>query len=195
MLSPNLWVPAVEQSMLIREFTEHVLDQAIRDCAGWPVATSVAVNLSARSLLDGELTATVSQLLRRYGLPPQRLILEITETVMMSSLDTVERIRAHAVVIVAQDTTEIELVRRQERVGGPLNDDSRYGLYVHPLLAMTAERVPLGVVAKVAPAVLFTSSACQVIEPLPPDTEAVKVAVELGQRMPGPEKPAHCGGG
>ena len=45
----------VEQSMLIREFTEHVLDQAIRDCAGWPVATSVAVNLSARSLLDGEL--------------------------------------------------------------------------------------------------------------------------------------------
>lgn len=59
---------------------------------------------------------------------------------------TVERIRAHKVVIVAQDTTEIELVRKQERVGGPLNDDSRWGLYVHPLLAMTPERVPLGVV-------------------------------------------------
>ena len=59
---------------------------------------------------------------------------------------TVERIRAHEVVIVAQDTTEIELVRKQERVGGPLNDESRWGLYVHPLLAMTPERVPLGVV-------------------------------------------------
>jgi hypothetical protein len=59
---------------------------------------------------------------------------------------TVERIRAHAVVIVAQDTTEIELLRKQERVGGPLNDESRWGLYVHPLLAMTPERVPLGVV-------------------------------------------------
>jgi hypothetical protein len=59
---------------------------------------------------------------------------------------TVERIRTHELVIVAQDTTEIELVRKQERVGGPLNDESRYGLYVHPLLAMTPQRVPLGVV-------------------------------------------------
>jgi hypothetical protein len=59
---------------------------------------------------------------------------------------TVERIRAHEVVIVAQDTTEVELDRAEERVGGPLNDDSRWGLYVHPLLAMTPERVPLGIV-------------------------------------------------
>src|SRR5271156_656549 len=59
---------------------------------------------------------------------------------------TVERIRAHEVVIVAQDSTEIELIRKQERVGGPLNDESRWGLYAHPLLAMTPERVPLGVV-------------------------------------------------
>src|SRR5580700_5347344 len=59
---------------------------------------------------------------------------------------TVARIHAHDVVIVAQDTTEIELTRKQERVGGPLTDESRWGLYVHPLLAMTPERVPLGVV-------------------------------------------------
>jgi hypothetical protein len=60
---------------------------------------------------------------------------------------TVERIRAQSVVITAQDTTEIELIRKQEKVGGPLNDESRYGLYLHPLLAMTPLRVPLGVVA------------------------------------------------
>lgn len=59
---------------------------------------------------------------------------------------TRERIRAHPVVIVAQDTTEFELDRKQEQVGGPLNDESRWGLYVHPLLAMTPERVPLGIV-------------------------------------------------
>jgi hypothetical protein len=59
---------------------------------------------------------------------------------------TVERIRAQKVAIVAQDTTEIELTRKQQRVGGPLNDESRWGLYSHPLLAMTPERVPLGVV-------------------------------------------------
>src|SRR5258707_5267338 len=42
---------------------------------------------------------------------------------------TVERIRAHEVVLVAQDTSEIELTRQQERVGGPLNDESRWGLF------------------------------------------------------------------
>jgi hypothetical protein len=59
---------------------------------------------------------------------------------------TVTRIRAQEVVIVAQDTSEIRLDRPQEKVGGPLNDDSCWGLYLHPLLAMTPERVPLGVV-------------------------------------------------
>ena len=42
---------------------------------------------------------------------------------------TVERIRAHEVVIVAQDTTELEIDRPQERVGGPLNEESRWGLF------------------------------------------------------------------
>jgi hypothetical protein len=59
---------------------------------------------------------------------------------------TVARVRAEKVVITAQDTTEIELERPEERVGGPLNDESRWGLYLHPLLALTPQRVPLGVV-------------------------------------------------
>jgi hypothetical protein len=59
---------------------------------------------------------------------------------------TVERIKAQELVIVAQDTTEIELTRLQIKVGGPLSDVRHWGLYLHPLLAMTPERVPLGVV-------------------------------------------------
>jgi hypothetical protein len=59
---------------------------------------------------------------------------------------TLERIRAEAVVIAAQDTTEVDLTRKQEKVGGPLNDGARWGLYVHPVLVMTPQRVPLGVV-------------------------------------------------
>jgi len=59
---------------------------------------------------------------------------------------TVERIRASKVVIVAQDTTEVELTRPQEKVGGPLSDEWHWGIYVHPLLALTPERVPLGLV-------------------------------------------------
>jgi hypothetical protein len=59
---------------------------------------------------------------------------------------TLERIRAERVVIVAQDTTEVDLTRKQEKVGGPLDAGSRWGLFVHPILVMTPERVPLGVV-------------------------------------------------
>lgn len=59
---------------------------------------------------------------------------------------TLQRIGHQEVVIIAQDTTEIELTRKEETVGGPLNDESRWGLFDHVQLAMTPERVPLGVV-------------------------------------------------
>jgi hypothetical protein len=58
---------------------------------------------------------------------------------------TLQRVRAEKVVIVAQDTTELDLTRKSEKVGGPLNDTNRWGLFVHPLLVVTPQRVPLGV--------------------------------------------------
>jgi hypothetical protein len=60
---------------------------------------------------------------------------------------TLDRVRAHPVVLVVQDTTEIDLTRAEERVGGPLSDDGRCGLFAHPVLALTPDRVPLGVLA------------------------------------------------
>jgi hypothetical protein len=59
---------------------------------------------------------------------------------------TRERCRQHAVVLAIQDTTEVDLTRPKEKVGGPLNKDSRWGLFTHPTLAVTPKRVPLGVV-------------------------------------------------
>lgn len=58
---------------------------------------------------------------------------------------TVGRCRDHPVVLVAQDTSELELTRPQERVGGPLRDEQHWGIHLHPCLAMTPERIPLGV--------------------------------------------------
>jgi EAL domain-containing protein (putative c-di-GMP-specific phosphodiesterase class I) len=55
---------------------------------------SVAVNLSARNLLDRELPADVARVLQRHGCAPERLVLEITETTMMSELDVVEDVLA-----------------------------------------------------------------------------------------------------
>lgn len=61
---------------------------------------------------------------------------------------TLQRLRAYPVVLVAQDTSEADLTRPRERVAGagPLNDANRTGLQFHPLLALTPERLPLGLV-------------------------------------------------
>jgi Transposase Tn5 dimerisation domain/Transposase DNA-binding len=62
---------------------------------------------------------------------------------------TLERIRAQKVVLIPQDTTEIDVTRPHEiMVGsGPLNDESRVGFFDHPLMAYTPVGVPLGLVA------------------------------------------------
>jgi Transposase Tn5 dimerisation domain/Transposase DNA-binding len=61
---------------------------------------------------------------------------------------TMIRIRQEPVVLIPQDTTELDLTRPHEYMAGagPLNDASRVGFFDHVLLAETPEGVPLGVV-------------------------------------------------
>lgn len=60
---------------------------------------------------------------------------------------TRERIRQQPVVLLAQDTTELELTRPEERVGGPLSDEDHWGVHTHVVLAVTPERLALGLVS------------------------------------------------
>jgi hypothetical protein len=62
---------------------------------------------------------------------------------------TVRRIAAQPVVLLVQDTTELNFTRPRERVqgAGPLNWPERVGFFQHLQLAVTPERLPLGVVA------------------------------------------------
>jgi hypothetical protein len=61
---------------------------------------------------------------------------------------TLDRIAEHKVVLLAQDTTEIDITRPEEKMdgAGPLNDESRIGFFNHAMLAITPENIPLGVV-------------------------------------------------
>jgi hypothetical protein len=59
---------------------------------------------------------------------------------------TLERIRQHPVVLIPQDTTEFNLTRPREKVGGPLGDEEHWGLHGHVALAVTPQRLALGVV-------------------------------------------------
>ncbi|SNS75686.1 diguanylate cyclase (GGDEF) domain-containing protein [Geodermatophilus pulveris] len=88
-VSPEEFIPLAEQTGLIRPLTTLVLDTALAACAGWRRQghhLGVAVNLSTRSLTDTELPAQVGEALRRAGLPPAALTLEITETAVMADL-------------------------------------------------------------------------------------------------------------
>jgi diguanylate cyclase (GGDEF)-like protein len=90
LLPPAQFVPIAEQSGLIGPLSRHVLDRSIAQCAQWRTAGEdliVAVNLSVRDLLDRDLPRHVEQLLHAYGLPADRLQLEITEGMIMSDPD------------------------------------------------------------------------------------------------------------
>ena len=84
---PDVFVPVAERSGLIRPLTLLVLDRALSACAGWRSEgrdVSVAVNLSARSLVDADLVEDVARTLHRYRVPPRLLTLEITEGSVMT---------------------------------------------------------------------------------------------------------------
>jgi diguanylate cyclase (GGDEF)-like protein len=110
LLPPGSFINTVEQTGLIRPLTQHVLERAISQCAAWRSAgreLSVAVNLSVRNLLDSSLPNQIDTMLSTYGLSPDALQLEITESMIMSDPErvvaTVRRLSALGVRISVDD--------------------------------------------------------------------------------------------
>ncbi len=92
-ISPDQIIPMAEQTGLIRPLTRWVLDTALRQCETWRqngMDISVAVNLSANCILDHHLMDWINQWFSCNALPPSRLVIEVTESAMMS--DTVKSI-------------------------------------------------------------------------------------------------------
>jgi diguanylate cyclase (GGDEF)-like protein len=84
---PDEFVELAERTGLIGPLTEHVLRTALRDIgrlgdAG--IGMHVSVNIAASSLADEEFPGVVARLLDEYDVSPQSLILEVTETTMMT---------------------------------------------------------------------------------------------------------------
>ncbi|WP_375408723.1 putative bifunctional diguanylate cyclase/phosphodiesterase [uncultured Methylobacterium sp.] len=97
LISPGVFIPVVEESGLIVPLGKWVLEQACRDAVGWPEHVGIAVNVSAMQLRQGDFATTVMSALAASGLPPQRLDLEITESVLLDDgedgLETLHRLR------------------------------------------------------------------------------------------------------
>jgi EAL domain-containing protein (putative c-di-GMP-specific phosphodiesterase class I) len=86
---PSAFIPLAERSDLIVEIGGWVLHEAARAAASWPGLGTVAVNVSARQLTNGALLTQVASALELSGLEPERLELELTETMLLDGgLDT-----------------------------------------------------------------------------------------------------------
>jgi len=86
LIPPGEFVPFAEHTGLIRPLTLFVLDAALRQAAEWRAAgldLEVAVNLSARNVVDPQLPQDVRAALDRWGVPAGTLQLEITESALM----------------------------------------------------------------------------------------------------------------
>ncbi|MBI2380351.1 MAG: EAL domain-containing protein [Gammaproteobacteria bacterium] len=89
-IPPDEFIPLAEQTGAVRHLTAWVLDEAMAWAARWRTAghgLKCAVNLSAVDLMDRGLHDLVEAGLKRHGLPPEALVLEVTESAVMSDPD------------------------------------------------------------------------------------------------------------
>jgi diguanylate cyclase (GGDEF)-like protein len=87
MVPPDEFIPLAEQSGLIRPLTVHVMRTALAQVGRWRrqgLDLSIAINLSARSLLDPGMVDEIRVLIERSGVPPGAIILELTESSVMA---------------------------------------------------------------------------------------------------------------
>ncbi|MEP7035222.1 MAG: EAL domain-containing protein [Actinomycetota bacterium] len=111
LLYPDSFIEIAERIGAIGKIGTHVLRQACADAAGWredhpsaPIA--VHVNISALQLDDDGFIDIVTGCLREFDLTPDQLVLEITETVVISSrlaIDRLNTLASHGVTIAIDD--------------------------------------------------------------------------------------------
>jgi diguanylate cyclase (GGDEF)-like protein len=91
LLPPGAFIGIAEQSGLLRPLTRWVLEEATRQSDAWSrelgLQIGVSVNLSPKSLTDMTIAFDVAEALRRSGLPPGLLTLELTEDSILADLD------------------------------------------------------------------------------------------------------------
>ncbi|WP_246498584.1 putative bifunctional diguanylate cyclase/phosphodiesterase [Microvirga soli] len=106
-VSPGLFIPIAEESSFILTLGEWVLRNACQEAATWKRPLTVAVNVSARQLIDTGLADLVRNVLAESNLPPSRLEIEVTETALISdpnrALQTLNKLKSLGVTIAMDD--------------------------------------------------------------------------------------------
>ena len=110
LIPPDTFIPLAESTGLMKALTAFVLDTAFAQCAAWHRAgrtLTMAVNLSATDLLDHQLHDNIESLLARHEVPPEAVILEITEGVLLADItrarQVVQRLQSLGIVVSIDD--------------------------------------------------------------------------------------------
>lgn len=96
LIPPDQFIPIAEETGLIVPLGEWILRTACRQAAQWRdkgiSGLRMAVNLSARQFNDQQLPVLIHCILDEYGLPPEQLELELTETLLMDDVESANAI-------------------------------------------------------------------------------------------------------
>jgi diguanylate cyclase (GGDEF)-like protein/PAS domain S-box-containing protein len=107
LVQPAEFIPMAEQSNLIVDIGDWAILQACQAAASWPDHLTVAVNLSAKHFRRSDIALVVKRALAASGIAPERLEIEITEGLLMESLQEVTEklaeLRAIGVTIAMDD--------------------------------------------------------------------------------------------
>jgi len=90
-IMPAAFIPAAEKSSIIQEIDRWVIHKVITLLAGSSNISPVTVNISGRSFAEPALPLFISDTLRKHGVNPNRLMVEITETSAVTDLHNAQR--------------------------------------------------------------------------------------------------------
>jgi diguanylate cyclase (GGDEF)-like protein len=106
-VSPADFIPVAEEIGLIDEIGSWVMERACKTAATWPDGMQISVNLSVAQFKRRSIVASTRKALESSGIAPNRLLLEITESLLMTETDSIleqlRELKALGVAIVMDD--------------------------------------------------------------------------------------------
>ncbi|PHV09605.1 EAL domain-containing response regulator [Chitinimonas sp. BJB300] len=109
-LAPAAFICQIEESELSEPFFFHILEQTVRHLQTWQqqgLELVAAINLPVPLLMNPKLPDMTLEVIRRYNIPPSRVTLEVTESMLMSnlalSLGTLARLRLKGFLLSMDD--------------------------------------------------------------------------------------------
>jgi diguanylate cyclase (GGDEF)-like protein len=107
LVPPSEFIPAAEACGAIAEIGACALKTACREAASWKAPLRVAVNVSPAQIVNADFSRVVEETLRDTWLDPQRLEVEVTESLFIrdgdAALATLQRLKSHGVGVAIDD--------------------------------------------------------------------------------------------